>query len=388
MRYQHVFLESLGYTLPDEVVTSAEIETRLTPLYERLRLPAGRLELMTGISERRFWPRGTKPSQVSVASARAALGAAGIDSGQIGALVHASVCRDQLEPATACDVHRHLGLRDDCLIYDVSNACLGFLNGLVQLANAIELGQIRAGLVVCTESGRDLVEATIDQLNHDATLTRTEMKLAMASLTIGSASVAGLVVHRSLSRAGNRLLGGVARCGTQHSDLCRGDHAPAGQQGGVQHGGMLMRTDAEQLLDAGVAVAREAFGEFLQQTQWQAADIHHTFCHQVGVAHRRRMLETLGLDAARDFSTVEWLGNTGSAALPVTLARAMQAGAVTPDSHVALLGIGSGINTLMLAADWQESRVGQGNFTGPTPPTIQVIPRPHAAPLRTGANVE
>ena len=30
-------------------------------------------------------------------------------------------------------------------VYDVSNACLGVLNGMVDIANRIELGQIRAG---------------------------------------------------------------------------------------------------------------------------------------------------------------------------------------------------------------------------------------------------
>ena len=56
MLYQNVCLEAIAHTLPEEVVTSAEIEARLEPLYTRLRLPEGRLELMTGIRERRFWP--------------------------------------------------------------------------------------------------------------------------------------------------------------------------------------------------------------------------------------------------------------------------------------------------------------------------------------------
>ena len=68
MRYQRVCIESFGYTLPDEVVTSAEIEERLAPVYRRLRLPEGRLELMTGIRERRFWPPGTLPGDVSIQS--------------------------------------------------------------------------------------------------------------------------------------------------------------------------------------------------------------------------------------------------------------------------------------------------------------------------------
>src|SRR5579863_4654151 len=180
MRYQRVCLESFGYTLPDEIVTSAEIEARLAPLYRRLRLPEGRLELMTGIRERRFWPPGTLPSEISIQSAEKAIAAAEIDKADIGCLIHASVCRDHLEPATACRVHHGLDLSEDCLIYDASNACLGLLNGMLQVANMIELGQIRAGIVVGTESGRPLVENTIARLNGDERLTREQMKLAVA----------------------------------------------------------------------------------------------------------------------------------------------------------------------------------------------------------------
>ena len=53
---------------------------------------------------------GTLPSERSVETAERALAMAGIDRSQVGALVHGSVCRDHLEPATACAVHHGLGL--------------------------------------------------------------------------------------------------------------------------------------------------------------------------------------------------------------------------------------------------------------------------------------
>src|SRR5437762_833750 len=224
MRYQHVCLESLGYAIPDEVITSDDIERRLEPLYRRLKLPEGRLELMSGIRERRLWPRGTKPSDHSIESGRKAIAAAGIDSSEIGCLIHGSVCRDQLEPATACRVHDALGLPESCLVYDVSNACLGLLNGILQIANLIELGQIRAGLVVGTEDSRGLLESTIDALNRDESLTRDAVKPAFASLTIGSASAAVLLVHEALSRTGNHLVAASGRAHTAHHELCAGGH--------------------------------------------------------------------------------------------------------------------------------------------------------------------
>jgi 3-oxoacyl-[acyl-carrier-protein] synthase-3 len=353
MRYQHVAIESLGYTLPPEVVSTAEIERRLEPLYRRLRLPEGRLELMTGIRERRFWPIDFLPSTASISSAARALEAAEIDPQEIGVLIHGSVCRDQLEPATACRVHHELGLREDCLVYDVSNACLGLLNGIVQVANMIELGQVRAGLVVGTENGRELVESTIAVLNQDTSLTRNDIKTAIASLTIGSASVAVLLTHREISQTQNGLLAAAARARSTHHGLCQGgNRAVAGQGHGI-----LMATDSEQLMAEGIAAGVATFRDFATESGWDAAALQRTICHQVGATHRRLMLESLGLSAENDFATLEWLGNTGSAALPITLAMGLQQEFIRSGDHLGLLGIGSGINCLMLAVDWQKTRV-------------------------------
>ncbi len=352
MRYQRVCIESLGYSLPEEVITSDEIERRLTPAYERLRLPAGRLELMSGIRERRFFPPGTLPSDVSKVSARRALEASGLAPDRIGALIHGSVCRDVLEPATACAVHEAVGLGPDCVVHDVSNACLGILTGMVHVANMIELGQIEAGIVVGTECGRTLVENTIRLLNEDESITRREIKQFVASLTIGSASAAVLLCSSGVSRTGNRLLAARAVAHTDHNTLCRSD--------GMEE---FMRTDSEQLMRRGVATAAETFDGLLGDLGWETGGIQKTVCHQVGSAHRKLLFDRLGLSPELDFSTFETLGNTGAAALPTTLAIAAENGRLVQGNRVALMGIGSGINCQMIGVDWQEQRVSGGVWT-------------------------
>jgi 3-oxoacyl-[acyl-carrier-protein] synthase-3 len=345
MKYENVYIEAITSLIPDEIVTSDEIESRLEPLYTRLRLPEGRLELMTGIRERRFWPAGMLPGEKSIATGEKAIRRSGLDRGRIGALVHGSVCRDYLEPATAAGVHHGLNLSPSCLLYDVSNACLGLLNGMVQVANMIELGQIAAGLVVGTESSRGLVETTIKQLNADTSITRSEIKLAVASMTIGSGSAAILLTNRELSQTGNRLLGGVARANTDFCHLCRSDR----DQSDVNP---LMWTDSETLMREGIKTAKAAFDDFLVELDWSREDICHTFCHQVGKAHRKLTFEALGLDTKIDYATVETLGNTGAVALPMTAAMGIEAGRLANGDRVAFLGIGSGINVLMLGIDW------------------------------------
>ncbi|MFM8903999.1 MAG: 3-oxoacyl-ACP synthase III, partial [Verrucomicrobiota bacterium] len=101
MRFQRTVLSGLTAELPPEVWSSADLESRLQPLYSRLRLPEGRLELMTGIRERRFWPSAIRPSAASAAAGREAMEAAGVGPQDVDLLIHASVCRDRLEPSTA-----------------------------------------------------------------------------------------------------------------------------------------------------------------------------------------------------------------------------------------------------------------------------------------------
>lgn len=341
MKFENVCIESLAVALPDEIWTSAQIEERLRPLYERLKLPEGRLELMTGIRERRMWPAGTRPSAASAAAGKAVLAKSALKPDQVELFIHAAVSRDMLEPATASFAHRQIGLPGTAQIFDVSNACLGFLNSLTVAAGLIESGQIRCAMVVSGENGRPLVDQTLRTL-LEKSLTRNEIKPYFANLTIGSGAVGAIVCHRSLVKGrAHRLLGGTAQAATQFSDLCQGD----------THGAdaLAMQTDSEQLLVAGVGLAKETWAKF---TAEQGASYDRYICHQVGSTHRRKLYETLGLDLAKDFSTFETLGNTGSVALPATLAAAVDAGAVREGQRVGLLGIGSGLNCLMLALEW------------------------------------
>ena len=343
MRYSHVRVECFTHILPPEIVTSDEIERRLEPAYERLRLPAGRLELMTGIAERRLWPKGSGIGEISAKTVLKAIERSGVDKEIIGALVHASVCRDYMEPATAAGTHFNADLPSSCLIFDVSNACLGILDGMFLVANMIELGQIQAGVVVGTENSRSLMETTIARFNADMTLTRQSCKNLFASLTIGSGSAAVVLTRDSISKTGTRLLGGACYTDSSGSKLCQSDETSLD--------GDLMHTDSIKLLEQGVAAATKCFPLFLDEIGWKKEDISRTFCHQVGKAHTKALFDAIGLDPKIDFTTMEYLGNTGSTAVPTTASIGFERGVVSPGDRVALLGIGSGINVMMLGLE-------------------------------------
>ena len=343
IQYSHVCLHTFGYALPPRVLTSEDIERRLAPVYERLKLPSGRLRLMSGIAERRFWDPGTRPSEAATLAGKAVLEKGDIAAGQVDCLVFTSVSRDMMEPATASFVHNNLELSSDCLIFDISNACLGFLDGMVMLANMIELGQVRNGLIVSGETAEELIESTMVSLLNDKDLSRKSIKPAFASLTIGSGSMALFMCRAEGGETRPRLVHGAWCANTVYSDLCHG---------GQQRAGTLMATNSEELLYRGVETAAMTWRKFSAAPGWSAEDIDRFFCHQVGSAHARLLFDTLQLRHEKNFETLEFLGNVGSVSAPITMAMAMEKGVFQPGQKGALLGIGSGINCLMLGVEW------------------------------------
>src|SRR4051812_10803161 len=95
MSYSRVFIDAIGYELPPVVVTSQELEERLRPVYQALRLPQGQLEALTGIVERRWWEPGFPVSLGAAQAARKALAASDVRPEDVGVLVYTGVCREQ-----------------------------------------------------------------------------------------------------------------------------------------------------------------------------------------------------------------------------------------------------------------------------------------------------
>lgn len=403
MRYNRVYIESIGYELAPVVVSTSALERRLDPFLKAHGFPAPRLDLLTGITERRWWEPNDRLSRGATAAARNALARTNLAPKDIGTLIYAGVCREQYEPATACAVANNLGLKPHTLM-DVSNACLGVLNGVVQVANQIELGQTKAGLVVSCESAREINDATIDRLNAAATtLDRKEAeelyRECLATLTGGSGAVAVLVAHEDVVTDRRRkLVGGHSMSAPEHNGLCswglqsvqetalvrflqRGVPGAVGAVLGQKAAGMMewgikfgmdtlghgartlddglshvklpfMKTHAGEVLRHGVELARRNWQAFVERLGVAPQQIDKVICHQVGSANRDAVLKSLGIDQSKDFSTYEYLGNIGTVSLPLTAALAEEREFLQPGDRVGWLGIGSGLNCMMLGVEW------------------------------------
>jgi 3-oxoacyl-[acyl-carrier-protein] synthase-3 len=234
------------------------------------------------------------------------------------------------------------------MIFDLSNACLGVINAMTVAGEMIERGSIKNALIVSGENGGPLLEETISQLNEkyrSGELTRKNIKKYIANLTIGSAATAVLLTSESSHQSLATLEHAVVRTDSSANVLCQGDGSPDS---------LMMETDSEALMEKGVALAKDTWAHFKETSNLLEKDFNWVLTHQVGKAHEELTLKTLNCFEVPTFRTYPYLGNTGSSALPVTLEQllANPTQEIKPSERVALMGIGSGLTSIILGLKW------------------------------------
>jgi acyl-CoA:acyl-CoA alkyltransferase len=316
------------------VKSSAEFDEALAETYARLDVRPGLLEGLAGIVERRWWPEDVTFADAAAMAGAKALADAGIEPERVGLLIDTSVSRAHLEPSAAVDVHHQLGMPSHCLNFDLSNACLGFVNGMHLAGTMIDAGQIDYAVIVDGEGSRQLHERTIEHLQRpDATA--SDIFENFASLTLGSGGAAMVLGRATEHPEGHRFVGGVSRAATQHHRICVGDMNQ-------------MRTDSRALLEAGLELSTALWQEAAETFDWSDLDCY--VIHQVSSVHTKAISAALGIDPERVPMTFPLYGNIGPASIPFTLAK--QGDDLRAGDRVGCLGIGSGLNASVIEIAW------------------------------------
>lgn len=346
-----VHLASIGIELAPEVITSAALEDRLAPVWSQLGIEPGQLEQLTGVKERRWWSEGTSISEMSARACRKALETGLLPPSAIGQLAYTGVCREAFEPATACSIAARLDLPRATALHDISNACLGSIDGVVMAADAIRLGRIDAALVVSCESARDIVNIACQKLLSDPQM--NQFIATLATLTGGSGAAAMLLVSSKISTQGPRFLGSSVGTDARWHQLCRWGVKPDQDSTELASRIEFMETDSIGVLKNGVGLGTETWARFMQEMNWTPSEVDRTICHQVGSAHREEIMAALQLSIENDFITYPYLGNMGTVSIPMTAAIAAERSFLTPGQKVAFLGIGSGLVCRMIGWEWR-----------------------------------
>lgn len=133
-----------GKYIPEKIITNDDwaklVETSDEWIVQR-----------TGMKERHFAADDETTTSMGGAAAKAAIEDAGIDPGEIGAMIVATVSADNYSPSDACLIQRDLGLRDNMIAFDLSAGCSGFVFGLETMRGLLMSSGCKYGLLIASE---------------------------------------------------------------------------------------------------------------------------------------------------------------------------------------------------------------------------------------------
>jgi len=138
----------VGSYRPRRSVPNSEIVDRIDSNDEWIRT-------RSGITSRRIADRDETVVSMSVASAEAALKDAGVEAGQIDAVIVATVSHLMQTPAAASMIAHQLGATP-AAAFDISVACAGFCYGLALANDMVRSGTARHVLVIGVEKLSDI----------------------------------------------------------------------------------------------------------------------------------------------------------------------------------------------------------------------------------------
>jgi len=336
-----VRIAGVGAAIPPTVVSTAEVEERAA--LRDLGLEPGWLEHATGVHERRWAEPEVKPSDLAVEAGHNALASACVDPLSIDVVLFAGITKDFFEPATANVVAEAVGARQ-ARVFDVMNACNGFIDAMDTGDSLIRCGKARRVLVTTGE------RVSIVSRCHARSI--EELIKSLASLMVGDGG--GAVVleasddpsqgflereFRSDPTQWRHAIGGRLRPTNQSCEICGSLIDPR------------FIADGRRLFEAGLALLPPAIETVMQRTGWTYDEVDIVFCHE---AHKRFVEESGALGGRLDkiWSTVERFGNTSTVSLPLAMAEAQQAGALVPGTKSLLVAGCSGMSVAAVTMVW------------------------------------
>ncbi|MEP6616264.1 MAG: ketoacyl-ACP synthase III [Ginsengibacter sp.] len=321
-----------GYA-PASTVSNREIENKVNARQELL--PAGSIERLFGVKQRRFAQDDEQVSDLAVAAARKILFKT--DPLSIDCLLFAAASSDLIEPATANIIQSKLGLT--CFAFDVKNACNSFVTAF-HIANAfIVSGQYKKILIVTGEKLSQAIKYDLD--NKD------ELCKRLAAYSLGDAGAAALIEP---ARDGSGLFSQRFLTFGKYWNLCV---IPGG-------GSMYPHDSSKNYFEGKTTEMRHVFlenkgliaQECLKETGWSFADIDYFFMHHVSKNTFDVVSGALHIQPERFYNVIENHGNMASASIPYAMSDAVENKKLKKGDKIMIIGLASGISMSVQLLIW------------------------------------
>ncbi|MGH2842755.1 MAG: 3-oxoacyl-ACP synthase III family protein [Solirubrobacteraceae bacterium] len=305
---------AVGASLPEGVVTSAEIEARLG-------LAPDWIQRRTGIRERHVARPGERVNTHATLAAERALSAAEIDPLDVDLVIAATTSPDELLPNMAPMVAHALGA-SRAGAFDIGAACNGFLSALAAGTAMIDSGRASCVVVI----GADFMSRMVDETDRGTATVFADGAGAIVLVSTGEPSRVGPVV---LGSEGDTA--GIIRVSRE--------------RGVIQMLGHETFKIAVSRLTQATLGALDAAGVELDE-------IDLFVYHQANGRILTAVADRLELLSHRVVDCIGELGNTSAATLPLALEHSVDSGRLRRGDRVLLAAFGAGFAWGATVLEW------------------------------------
>ncbi|MBJ7540041.1 3-oxoacyl-ACP synthase III family protein [Marinomonas transparens] len=317
-------IAGIGIYFPRQIVTSQELMREIKS-EENFGIAENWINEVCGIDERRVASAEELPSILAIRAAENALQDSGVQPSEIDAVIFCGISREWLEPSVAHKVQHEMGCTN-AICFDVSNACHGFMNGILLADNLMQCSDATHVLVV---AGENLTDITFDYVAKLRNKT-AEFQKVLGTLTVGDSGAAMVLTPKNKDGRGFQYYN--FHTDAKHTDLCRFSTA---KEGGYD-GQMVMGKISSVMIRLHASIIEQTY----QSLNWKNTDIDHLICHQVGQKPHIRMADMAKVSQSIAPISYKLFGNITTATIPANLYN------VKPNcgEKILIAGAGSGLS--------------------------------------------
>ena len=317
-------VKGVGHYLPQRIVYNSEFENTLDTTDEWITS-------RSGIKRRHFAAEGETTSDMGIAAARAALGDAGLNAGDIDAIILATSTADLTFPSAATMVQTGLGMTGG-FAFDVQAVCAGFVYALATANAQIISGQVKRVLVIGAE--------TFSRL----------MDWSDRSTCVLFGDGAGAVVLEASEANGTSKDRGILSVdlnsdGSYKNILYVDGGVSTGQTG-------YLRMEGKEVFRHAVEKLYETAKTAMERAGVRADDIDWVVPHQANIRIINSTVRKMRVPRSKVITTVQDHGNTSAASIPLALSVAKQNGQIKEKDLIITEAIGGGLAWGSLVIRW------------------------------------
>ncbi|WP_240193650.1 3-oxoacyl-ACP synthase III family protein [Desulfobulbus alkaliphilus] len=295
---------------------------------------------MTGIKSFRRSHSKQTASDLGFSAAEHLLTHKGIDKSSIGALVFVAHSTDYRRPATACVLHKRLGLNKECAAYDINLGCSAYPYGLQAVASLMQCSDISRALLVV---GETVTKISNPNDRSTAMLFGDAGAATLLEKTEGPHDIVGLL---RTDGSGYRSIivpaGGFRQLQAAHENtvVC---------MDGNERSLHDVHMNGPDVFNFTIQDVPRALRDFFQHTGSSVDDYDAVILHQANLFIIKQIARKLKIPLDKCPLTIDRFGNTSAGALPLTLCDAY-AGKVERELRVLMAGFGVGLSWGVVAA--------------------------------------